>query len=104
MLESLTLFKSITKLDCFRDVPIVLLFNKVDLLEQQMRENPIVDHYPEYSGNSDPLAAYHFFAAKFSELDCRPQGNLRILETSAVELDTFGSTIGKFGHICSRTH
>ena len=95
MQESLTLFQSITELDDFRTVSIVLLFNKFDLLEQQMRENPIVDHYPEYSGDSDPLAAYRFFAVMFSELDCRSQGNLRTLVTSAVELDNSKSTIDK---------
>lgn len=87
------LFESITKLDCFGTVPIVLLFNKFNLLEQQMSENPIVDYYSEYSGDSDPLAAYRFFAAKFSEIDRRPHGSLRILVTSAVEHDDFTSPI-----------
>ena len=87
------LFESVTKLDGFKTVPIILLFNKFDLLEQRMGKNPIVDHYPEYSDNSDPMAACRFFAAKYSELDRRPHGSLRILVTSAVEPEIFKSTI-----------
>ena len=72
MQGSLMLFESVTKLDGFSTVPILLLFNKFDLLEQRMWKDPIVDYYPEYSGDSDPLTACRFFAAKYSELDCRP--------------------------------
>lgn len=93
MPESLMLFESIINLDCFKTVPIVLLFNRFNLLARQMSENPMVDYYPEYSGDSDPLAAYHFFAAKFSELDRRPHGSLRTIVTSAVEHDDFISPI-----------
>lgn len=93
MHESLSLFGSVTERDGFRAVPIILLLNKFDLLEQRMGEKPIVNHYPEYSDDSDPLAACRFFAAKFSEVDRRPHGSLRILVTSAVEPDTFRPTI-----------
>lgn len=63
----------------FNTNPIVLLFNKFDLLEQRVKENPIEDYYPEYPEDSDPWAACRFFAAKFSELDRRPHGSLRVL-------------------------
>ena len=87
MQESLMLFEAISKLDLFSTVPIILLLNKVDLLEQRMEEQPIVDYYPEYSGHSDPLIACDFFADKFSELDRRQPELLDILLTSAVVQD-----------------
>ena len=87
------LFEYITKLDAFKNVPIVLVFNKLDLLKQRMMENPIVNYYPEYSGDSDPMTGYQFFAAKFAELDSRPKGSLRILVTSAVDYDDFKPTV-----------
>lgn len=87
------LFESVTKLDGFRTVPIILVLNKFDLLKQRMREDPIVDRFQEYSGDPDPLTACHFFAAKFIEVDCRPYGSLKILVTSAVEPETFKSTV-----------
>ena len=93
MLESFLLFESITKVDGFRTTPIVLLMNKFDLLEQRMRENPIVDHYPEYSGDPNPMTACRFLAARYSELDRRPHRSLRIQVTSAVQHDDFKSSI-----------
>ena len=97
------LFESLTKLDGFRTVPIILLFNKVDLLKERMRKDPIVNHYPEYSEDSDPSTACRFFAAKYSELDRRPYGSLKTVVTSAVEQETFKSTVDEiwpdlFGH------
>lgn len=87
MRESLKLFESTSKLGGFKTVPIILMLNKIDLLEQCMKEHPIVDYYPEYTGDSDPVAACRFFAEKFSQLDRRLPGYLKILVTSAVEQD-----------------
>lgn len=55
------LFESLTKLDGFRTMPTILLLNKVDLLKQRMRKDPIVNHYPEYPEDSDPLTACQVF-------------------------------------------
>ena len=87
------LFEHITKLHSFKTVPIVLIFNKLDLLKQRMVENPIANYYPEYSGDPDPKQGYQFFAAKFSELHRRPNGSLRVLVTSAVDYDDFKPTV-----------
>ena len=87
MQDSLMLFESISKLPQFRDVPIIVLLNKFDLLEQRMKDHPIRDHYPEYSGDSNPSIARRFFADKFSSLERRLPGRLIIITTSAVEQD-----------------
>ena len=87
MQESLILFESTSKLDSFKTVPIILMLNKMDLLEQRMKDDPIAEYYPEYSGDSDPITACRFFAGKFSQLDRRLPGYLRILVTSAVKQD-----------------
>lgn len=39
--------ESIIKLDGFRSVPIILLHNKFDLLEQRMRKIAIMNWFPE---------------------------------------------------------
>lgn len=87
MQESLMLFESISKLERYRRVPIILMLNKMDLLEQRMKNDPISEYYPEYSGDSDPRTACRFFAGKFSQLDRRLPGCLRIFATSAVKQD-----------------
>ena len=95
MLESIRLFKDIAKMNKFRTVPILLLLNKFDLLAQQMRTDPIADYFPEYSGDSYPLTACRFFAAKFRELDSRPKGNLKVVIASAVDPKDLNCTIGE---------
>ena len=95
MLESMRLFKDITKIDEFRTVPILLLLNKLDSLAQRMRTDPIENRFPEYLGSSDPLAACHFFASKFLDLDRRPKGNLRVVIASAVDPHDLNCTIGE---------
>lgn len=87
MQESLMLFESISKLERFKSVPIILMLNKMDLLEQRMKDDPIAEYYPEYSGDSDPITACRFFAGKFSQLDRRLPEYLKILVTSAVKQD-----------------
>ena len=58
-----------------------------------MLDTPIENHYPEYPGDSDPMQGYHFFAGKFSDLDRRPNRNLRMIVTSAVDYDDFKPTV-----------
>ena len=95
MLQSMRLFEDITKIYKFRTVPILLLLNKLDLLAQKMRTDPIADYFPEYSGDSDPLAACRFFAAEFLHLDSRPEGNLKVVVASAVDPYDLNCTIGE---------
>ena len=95
MLDSLDLFERMIQLDGFKFSPIVVLLNKLDLLAQRMESDPIADYFPEYSGDSHPLAACRFFAAKFLELDSRLAGNLRIVIASAVDPYDLNCTIGE---------
>ena len=95
MLDSLDLFERMIQLDGFKCSPIVVLLNKLDLLAQRMESDPIADYFPEYSGDSHPLAACRFFAAKFLELDSRQKGNLRIVIASAVDPYDLNCTIGE---------
>ena len=95
MLDSLDLFERTIQLDELKFSPIVLLLNQIDLLAQLMRDDPIEHYFPEYSGDSDPLAACRFFAAKFLDLDSRPEGNLRVVIASAVDPYDLNCTIGE---------
>ena len=93
MLESLKLFGDITRVPEFRTIPILLLLNKLDLLAQRIWKDPIANYFPGYSGDSDPLAACRFFAAKFLDLDNRPKGNLKVVVASAVDTHDFNCTL-----------
>jgi hypothetical protein len=53
--ESLELFDQICNSRWFRNTPMILFLNKIDILERKLKKSPITDYYPEYS--DDPLNA-----------------------------------------------
>eukprot|EP01126_Amoeba_proteus_P056577 TRINITY_DN7126_c0_g1_i10.p1 TRINITY_DN7126_c0_g1~~TRINITY_DN7126_c0_g1_i10.p1 ORF type:complete len:285 (+),score=69.10 TRINITY_DN7126_c0_g1_i10:591-1445(+) len=54
MEESLTTFKSVTSLPHFNtNVPFIVLFNKVDLLEEKLKRVAFSESFPEYCDNSE---------------------------------------------------
>ncbi len=53
MKEALKLFGSILNNKWFLDTSIILFLNKKDLFEQKLRERPLTDVYPEYTGELD---------------------------------------------------
>ena len=58
MKEALKLFGSILNNKWFLDTSVILFLNKKDLFEQKLRERPLVDVYPEYTGNSLSLTLH----------------------------------------------
>jgi len=66
MQDSLALFESLMKSTCLTTSTIVLLFNKVDIFRGKIKQSPISDFWPEYSGREgDYDAATKFFTEKF---------------------------------------
>ena len=85
MQEYLALFESISQYSGLRTVPIILLLNNFDPLRQRMRDYPIAEYFPEYTGSSNPSIACRYFAGKFVELD-RAQ-RITLYVTNEVEQD-----------------
>lgn len=92
MKQPLALFEYLTQLSCFRNVTIIVLLNKFDILEQRIINNPISDHFPEYTGSSDCFGACRFFADEFAKIDHRSaRSGLLRYPTSAVDPESFKS-------------
>ncbi|KAK4692855.1 hypothetical protein P7C71_g4429, partial [Lecanoromycetidae sp. Uapishka_2] len=91
--KSLLLFQEFTKLEELRYVPIVILLNKWDLFKQRIVDTPISDTFPHYCGSMGAVTACNFFADEFVKRDERPDGTLRIFNTSAVDSRVFKDTL-----------
>lgn len=65
--DSLTLFESLLNTaKCSTTRTIVLLFNKVDIFRKKVKQSPISDFWPDYSGpEGDYDSAIRFFTEKF---------------------------------------
>lgn len=93
MEQQIRFFASFTGLKKVRDVPIILLLNMTDVLEQLITIRPISDYFEDYTGGANCFQACRFFANKFAESDQRVVGNLRIYGTCAVEESSFQGTL-----------
>ena len=70
MQEALDLFKSIISLAWFKESTITLLFTKLDLFEEKIKEIPICDYFPDYTGcSNDSTAGLRYFIDKFLSLN-----------------------------------
>jgi guanine nucleotide-binding protein subunit alpha, other len=70
MHESLVLFDSLVHSEWFKDKPIILFLNKLDLFRKKLAVSPLSVFFPDYRGkDSDEGAAKSFFAAKFKAVD-----------------------------------
>ena len=89
MKQQIRIFEYITRLKIFKDVPIIILLNKTDVLEQLITTDPISDYFPEYTAGANCYHACRFFANKFAKSDHRAVGDLRIYGTCAVQESGF---------------
>ncbi len=48
LVESVNIFDTIVNNRCFRQVSIILFFNKTDLLIEKIKEKSIKDYFPEF--------------------------------------------------------
>ena len=48
LVESVNIFDTIVNNRCFRQVSIILFFNKTDLLTDKIKEKSIKDYFPDF--------------------------------------------------------
>lgn len=60
MKEALQLFGGLTKMDFFRDVPLLLFLNKVDLFKQKITQVDLGQFFPSYKGGRNYEQAIEF--------------------------------------------
>jgi GTPase SAR1 family protein len=68
MKESLLLFQEIVNSHWFRNTTFIIFFNKMDLFKQKIKEKPLTDCFPNYTGGPDWELATQFIKARFLEV------------------------------------
>jgi len=88
MLESLQLFSDICVVPMFRDLPLILFLNKMDLFEEKIKENKnITPAFPDYDGPCDIDSCKLYIQEKFTNIAVEID-NTRTLfchETTAID-------------------
>ena len=96
MQEALVLFDSVINGRFFKNKPIILFLNKMDLFKDKLAVSPLSEHFPDFKGAStDPIAAAGYFDHRFRERD-RGRGSERQIYThytTAIDTELMEKTL-----------
>ena len=84
MHEALMLFESLINGEWFKDKPIILFLNKIDLFREKLRKSPIKYHFPDYTD---------FFSNKFKTLNKNASREIYIHFTNATDTNLLKATM-----------
>ncbi|KAG2381587.1 hypothetical protein C9374_005971 [Naegleria lovaniensis] len=71
MHESMLLFREVCDLECFKEIPIIILFNKDDLFREKIQQSDLRVAFSDYSGGHQYETARDFIVNKFKSLNTR---------------------------------
>lgn len=94
MHEALMLFESLINGEWFKDKPIILFLNKVDLFREKLKKSSVKAHFPDYNGQEgDENAATQFFANKFKAINRNANREIYIHYTTATDTNLVKATM-----------
>ncbi|KAH0847203.1 hypothetical protein AYO21_02592 [Fonsecaea monophora] len=94
MHEALMLFESLVNGEWFKDKPIILFLNKIDLFREKLPISPLSAHFPDYTGkDADEEAAKQFFANKFRSINRNSNREIYIHFTNATDTNLLKKTM-----------
>lgn len=73
----------------FLEAPIILLFTKNDVFEENLKIQPFSDFFPETAGITDSAWLRTYIAASFRSLDKRPSRKLYCYFVTATDPENF---------------
>jgi guanine nucleotide-binding protein subunit alpha len=94
MREAMVLFDSLINGTWFKNKPVILFLNKVDLFREKMISSPISTHFPDYAGEEqDEEAAKEFFAQRFRAINHTTGREIYIHFTNATDTNLLKNTM-----------
>ncbi|KIW94307.1 uncharacterized protein Z519_05623 [Cladophialophora bantiana CBS 173.52] len=94
MHEALMLFESLVNGEWFKDKPIILFLNKIDLFREKLPISPLSAYFPDYTGkDGDEEAAKQFFANKFRSINRNSNREIYIHFTNATDTNLLKKTM-----------
>jgi guanine nucleotide-binding protein subunit alpha len=100
MYEAMVLFESLINGMWFKNKPVILFFNKIDLFREKLRISPISTYFPDYAGEEgDEEAARGYFAERFRAINQTAGREIYIHYTDATDTNLLRNTIQSVQHI-----
>jgi len=72
MKESLKLFKDLTNSEWFKNTPVILFFNKIDIFEKKIEKVPLNICFKEYKGENNVTEAADYIEKQFLAQNANP--------------------------------
>eukprot|EP00455_Lapot_gusevi_P028167 TRINITY_DN2996_c0_g1_i1.p1 TRINITY_DN2996_c0_g1~~TRINITY_DN2996_c0_g1_i1.p1 ORF type:complete len:119 (+),score=15.91 TRINITY_DN2996_c0_g1_i1:205-561(+) len=86
--QTLDEFETYCNMPKLLPIPLVVIFNRQNLLAERLREYPLSDCFPDYNGGEDVVAATAFIQNKFRERNRNPQRQIHFYVVNALEADS----------------
>jgi guanine nucleotide-binding protein G(i) subunit alpha len=96
MLESLNVFEDLLLENNFKETPILLLLNKLDIFTQKIAKKDLSCVFPEYKGGNDVEAAIEFIKQKYKSLVKENSERLQIQVINAMDEDSVINAFKEF--------
>jgi guanine nucleotide-binding protein subunit alpha, other len=94
MHEAMMLFESLVNGVWFKNKPIILFLNKIDLFHQKIGMSPVSTHFPDYKGKEgDAQAAKEYFANRFRAINQTAGREIYVHFTNATNTNLLKATM-----------
>lgn len=94
MHEAMMLFESLVNGEWFKNKPIILFLNKIDLFHEKLAMSPVSTHFPDYKGkDSDADAAAEYFANRFRAINRTAGREIYVHFTNATDTTLLKATM-----------
>ncbi len=94
MHEAMMLFESLVNGEWFKNKPIILFLNKIDLFREKIAVSPVSTHFPEYKGkDTDADAAGEYFANRFRAINRTAGREIYVHFTNATDTTLLKATM-----------
>lgn len=94
MHESMMLFESLVNGEWFKNKPIILFLNKIDLFREKLAISPISKTFPDYTGgDTNEKAAREYFAERFRGINRTADREIYIHFTNATDTTLLKATM-----------
>jgi guanine nucleotide-binding protein G(i) subunit alpha len=83
--ESLALFDDVCNGEWFNKTPIMLVFNKIDLFQSKLTNDPLKNYFEDYEGGEDFEKAIKYLEKQFRNLNRFDQNRIHIFHINAID-------------------
>lgn len=94
MHEAMMLFESLVNGEWFKNKPIILFLNKIDLFHEKIAISPVSAHFPDFKGkDGDAEAAQEYFANRFRAINRTASREIYVHFTNATDTTLLKATM-----------